>query len=76
MKMTKNISWYADYDETNKQNPVIYNNLRGSIMGKKKVEHVVFDGMRKIKKKINISEYNKKHVLKKKANRDKKQNNS
>ena len=29
-------------------------------MGKKKVEHVVFDGMRKIKKKINISEYNKK----------------
>ena len=45
-------------------------------MSKKKVEHVVFDGMRKIKKKINISEYNKKHVLKKKANRDKKQNNS
>ena len=29
-------------------------------MGKKKVEHVVFDGMRKIKKQINISEYNKK----------------
>ncbi len=28
-------------------------------MGKKKVEHVVFDGMRKIKKKYNISEYNK-----------------
>ena len=72
MKMTKNISWYADYDKTKKQNPIIYNNLRGSIMGKKKVEHVVFDGMRKIKKKINISEYNKKHVLKKKANSDKK----
>ncbi|WP_155831394.1 MULTISPECIES: hypothetical protein [unclassified Butyrivibrio] len=29
-------------------------------MGKKKVEHVVFDGMREIKKKYNISEYNKK----------------
>ncbi len=29
-------------------------------MGKKKVEHVVFDGMRKIKKKVNINEYNKK----------------
>ena len=29
-------------------------------MGKKKVEHVVFDGMCKIKKQINISEYNKK----------------
>ena len=29
-------------------------------MGKKKMEHVVFDGMRKIKKKFNISEYNKK----------------
>ena len=28
-------------------------------MGKKKVEHVVFDGMRKIKKKVNINEYNK-----------------
>ncbi len=27
-------------------------------MGKKKVEHVVFDGMRKIKKKVNISKYN------------------
>jgi len=29
-------------------------------MGKKKVEHIVFDGMRKIKNKINISEFNKK----------------
>ena len=28
------------------------------IMGKKKVEHVVFDGMRKIKKKVNINQYN------------------
>ncbi len=28
-------------------------------MSKKKVEHVVFDGMRKIKKKVNVSEYNK-----------------
>ena len=27
-------------------------------MGKKKVEHVVFDGMRKIKKSININQYN------------------
>jgi hypothetical protein len=27
-------------------------------MGKKKVEHVVFDGMRQIKKKVNISKYN------------------
>ena len=27
-------------------------------MGKKKVEHVVFDGMRKIKKKVNINQYN------------------
>lgn len=27
-------------------------------MSKKKVEHVVFDGMRKIKKKINVSKYN------------------
>lgn len=27
-------------------------------MSKKKVEHVVFDGMRKIKKNINVSEYN------------------
>lgn len=27
-------------------------------MGKKKVEHVVFDGMRKIKKNININKYN------------------
>lgn len=26
-------------------------------MGKKKVEHVVFDGMRKIKKKLNIRSY-------------------
>ena len=34
-------------------------------MGKKKVEHVVFDGMRKIKKKYNISEYNKKTNMKK-----------
>ena len=31
-------------------------------MGKKKVEHVVFDGMRKIKKQINISEFNKKTI--------------
>ncbi len=30
----------------------------GEKMGKKKVEHVVFDGMRKIKKKVNISKYN------------------
>ena len=29
-------------------------------MGKKKVEHVVFDGMRKIKKQLNISKNNKK----------------
>lgn len=37
------------------------------IMGKKKVEHVVFDGMRKIKKQFNISEYNKKsHIEKRK----------
>gem|GEM_PF-5644968 len=36
-------------------------------MGKKKVEHVVFDGMRKIKKQFNISEYNKKsHIEKRK----------
>ena len=36
-------------------------------MGKKKIEHVVFDGMRKIKKKINISEFNKNtHVEKQK----------
>ena len=34
-------------------------------MGKKKVEHIVFDGVRKIKKKINISEYNKKTHLEK-----------
>ena len=27
-------------------------------MGKKKVEHVVFDGMRKIKKKVNINQFN------------------
>ena len=27
-------------------------------MGKKKIEHVVFDGMRKIKKSININQYN------------------
>ena len=27
-------------------------------MGKKKIEHVVFDGMRKIKKKVNINQYN------------------
>ena len=27
-------------------------------MGKKKVEHVVFDGMRKIKTKVNINQYN------------------
>ena len=27
-------------------------------MGKKKVEHVVFDGMRKIKKRVNINQYN------------------
>ena len=27
-------------------------------MSKKKVEHIVFDGMQKIKKKINVSEYN------------------
>ena len=39
----------------------LYGVLSGEIkMGKKKVEHVVFDGMRKIKKQINISEYNKK----------------
>ena len=30
----------------------------GVFMGKKKVEHVVFDGMRKIKKSININQYN------------------
>jgi hypothetical protein len=41
-------------------------------MGKKKVEHVVFDGMRKIKKNYNISEYNKK-THKKKMNREKEQ---
>lgn len=41
-------------------------------MGKKKVEHVVFDGMRKIKKNYNISEFNKK-TYKKKSNRVKKQ---
>ena len=35
-------------------------------MGKKKVEHIVFDGTRKIKKKFNISEYNKKTHLKRK----------
>lgn len=34
-------------------------------MGKKKVEHIVFDGTRKIKKKFNISEYNKKTHIKK-----------
>ncbi len=34
-------------------------------MGKKKVEHIVFDEVRKIKKKINISEYNKKSHLEK-----------
>ena len=28
-------------------------------MSKKKVEHVVFDGMRKMKKLVNVSEYNK-----------------
>ncbi len=28
-------------------------------MAKKKVEHVVFDGMRKVRKEINISEFNK-----------------
>ena len=39
-------------------------------MGKKKVEHVVFDGMREIKKKYNISEYNKKsHADKRKLRR-------
>lgn len=35
-------------------------------MGKKKVEHVVFDGMRKIKKKVNINDYNKRTNLKNK----------
>ena len=34
-------------------------------MGKKKVEHVVFDGMRKIKKNYNIREYNRKTYMKK-----------
>ena len=27
-------------------------------MGKKKVEHIVFDGMRKVKKRVNINQYN------------------
>jgi len=36
-------------------------------MAKKKVEHVVFDGMRKVRKEINISEFNKNiHVEKRK----------
>ena len=34
--------------------------------GKKKVEHVVFDGMQKIKKKVNINDYNKRTNLKNK----------
>ena len=41
-------------------------------MGKKKVEHVVFDGMRKIKKNYNISKYNKKTYTRK-SNRVKEQ---
>ncbi len=40
-------------------------------MGKKKVEHVVFDGMRKIKKKVNINEYNKKSHAEKRKKADK-----
>ena len=36
-------------------------------MAKKKVEHVVFDGMRKVRKEINISKLNKNtHVEKRK----------
>lgn len=38
-------------------------------MGKKKVEHIVFDGMRKIKKKVNINDYNKRTNLKNKKAR-------
>jgi len=34
-------------------------------LSKKKVEHVVFDGMRKIKKQVNVSEYNKKTHIEK-----------
>lgn len=34
-------------------------------MGKKKVEHVVFDGMRKVKKQLPIAKINRKNVSKK-----------
>ncbi|MBO4782811.1 MAG: hypothetical protein J5522_10470 [Lachnospiraceae bacterium] len=39
-------------------------------MAKKKVEHVVFDGMRKVRKKINISEFNKNTHVEKRKQRD------
>ena len=41
-------------------------------MSKKKVEHVVFDGMRKIKKNINVSEYNTKKKKKKRKQTERK----
>ena len=40
-------------------------------MGKKKVEHVVFDGMKKKKKTVNINKYNKKSHAEKSKNTDK-----
>ena len=45
-------------------------------MGKKKVEHVVFDGMRKIKKEINISKYNQNSHVEKRKQIEGKKNNS
>ena len=44
-------------------------------MSKKKVEHVVFDGMRKIKKKINVGEYNSKTHSEKRKQTEKKHDN-
>ena len=39
-------------------------------MAKKKVEHVVFDGMRKVRKEINISEFNRNVHVEKRKQRD------
>ena len=39
-------------------------------MAKKKVEHVVFDGMRKVRKEINISEFNRNAHVEKRKQRD------
>ena len=44
-------------------------------MSKKKVEHVVFDGMWKIKKKINVGEYNSKTHSEKRKQTEKKHDN-